>query len=384
MIVAAKKARQKKSSFPLPNLPSQGGREKGAALLSWYDQHRRKLPWRAAPGERPDAYRVWLSEVMLQQTTVQVAAPNYVRFLARWPSVHDLAAASLQDVLGAWAGLGYYARARNLHACAKALVERHAGRFPERVEALAALPGIGPYTAAAIAAIAFDQRTVPIDGNVARVISRLFALEAALPAAKSLRRLAETLLPPHRAGDFAQALMDLGATVCTPKKPACSLCPWSQSCLARARGDQETFPRKPPKAAGRLRRGAAFVALRADGALLLRTTNGLLGGMSEVPTSAWTHEFDEKAARKAAPNLSLPANGKGRIAWRRISGAVSHRFTHFPLELIVYVARVAAQTPAPAGMRWVARSALAREALPSVMRKVLAHADSGKLRLMRS
>jgi A/G-specific adenine glycosylase len=347
------------------------------ALLAWYDRHRRDLPWRAVGGERPEPYRVWLSEIMLQQTTVKAVAPYYARFLARWPNVRSLAHAPLDDVLKIWAGLGYYARARNLHACAKVVAERHVGRFPTTEEELRTLPGIGPYTAAAIAAIAFDRRAVAIDGNVERVLTRLFAIEQQLPAAKPrIKQRAETLLPPHRSGDFAQALMDLGATICTPRNPSCASCPWSGDCTARARGDAETFPRKLPKAEGQLRRGAAFVVTRADGAMLLRTRppKGLLGGMTEVPTSAWTKDFDEKSALKSAPKLSPSAKRTKRIIWHRISGVVTHTFTHFPLELVTYAARVAERTPAPDGMRWVARADVAGEALPSVMRKVLAHA----------
>ena len=206
-----------------------------AELLAWYDRHRRKLPWRALPGETPDPYRVWLSEIMLQQTTVRAVGPYFARFTARWSDVRALAAAPLDDVLKLWAGLGYYARARNLHACAKAVVERHGGCFPQGEAELAALPGIGPYTAAAIAAIAFDAPAAAIDGNVERVMARLFAVEAYFPAAKpDIRRLTDGLVPARRAGDFAQALMDLGATICTPKKPACALCPWMEHCAARA------------------------------------------------------------------------------------------------------------------------------------------------------
>ena len=346
-------------------------------LLAWYDRHRRKLPWRAAAGARSDDYGVWLSEIMLQQTTVKAVAPYYTRFLTRWPNVQSLARAPLNDVLKLWAGLGYYARARNLHACAQAVVARHAGRFPATEQELRALPGIGPYTAAAIVAIAFDRRAVAIDGNVERVMTRLFAIDEQLPAAKpEIKRLAETLLPPNRSGDFAQALMDLGATICTPKNPACALCPWNNACITRARGDAETFPRKAPKAEGQLRRGAAFVVTRSDGAMLLRTRppKGLLGGMTEVPNSAWTKDFDEKTALKFAGNLSLRQKPKGRIVWRRVPGFVRHTFTHFPLELVTYTAQVAARTPAPTGMRWVARDDITSEALPSVMRKVLAHA----------
>jgi A/G-specific adenine glycosylase len=343
-----------------------------AALLAWYDRHRRVLPWRAARGETPDPYRVWLSEIMLQQTTVKAVAPYFARFTARWPHVRALAAAPLEDVLRLWAGLGYYARARNLHACARAVVERHGGRFPTAEAELAALPGIGPYTAAAIAAIAFDARAAPVDGNIERVVARLFAVEHELPGAKAeIRRLTATLIPPERAGDFAQALMDLGASICTPKKPACALCPWMEACAARRRGDPETFPLKARKREGRLRRGAAFVVVRADGFVLVRSREpkGLLGGMTEVPTTDWTHDFDERGALAAAPRL---AHAKPK--WCRVPGVVTHVFTHFPLELVVYVATVGAATRPPAGARWVALAELAGEALPNVMRKVVAHA----------
>jgi len=305
---------------------------------------------------------------MLQQTTVKAVAPYYLRFLERWPSVRKLAAAPLDDVLKAWAGLGYYARARNLHACARAVVGRHGGRFPESEEELRALPGIGAYTAAAIAAIAFGRRAVAIDGNVERVIARLYAIETELPAAKpEIRRRAETLVPARRPGDFAQALMDLGATLCTPKRPACAICPCTNACAARSRGDAETFPRKPPKVAGKLRHGASFVVTRADGQVLVRTrpSRGLLGGMTELPSTAWTPSFDERLVLAQAPL---------RAKWRRLPGVVEHSFTHFPLQQVVYVARVRARSRAPAGMRWVSIAELAGEALPNIMRKVAAHA----------
>jgi A/G-specific adenine glycosylase len=338
-----------------------------ADLLRWYDRHRRVLPWRAKKGERADPYRVWLSEIMLQQTTVKAAAPYYARFLARFPTVAELAAAPLEDVLKLWAGLGYYARARNLHACAKAVVGRHSSMFPGSEEELRALPGIGAYTAAAIAAIAFDQPASPVDGNIERVIARLFAVEEELPAAKPrIRALAESLTPQRRAGDFAQSMMDLGATICTPKKPACALCPWMASCDARERGDQESFPRKAEKKTGALRRGAAFVAVRADGFLLVRTRpeKGLLGGMTEVPTTEWLREFDDTTALGAAPL---------KTRWRRTLGVVTHTFTHFPLELTVYAANAPARTAAPTGMRWIPLADVHGEALPNVMRKVVFH-----------
>ena len=347
------------------------------ALLGWYDRHRRSLPWRAAPGKKADPYRVWLSEIMLQQTSVKAVAPYYARFLDRFPTVERLAAAPLADVLKAWAGLGYYARARNLHACARTVVERHDGDFPPSEALLRALPGVGPYTASAIAAIAFDRHTSPVDGNVERVVARLHAVAQPLPQAKPvIRRLAAALTPQRRAGDFAQAMMDLGATVCTPKRPACSLCPWHGSCLACRRGDPELFPRKTPKAGGRLRRGAAYVAVRADGFVLLRTRpeNGLLGGMSEVPTSPWTPDFDDEASLDAAPRLPSPRGRGEKIRWRHLPGTVTHTFTHFPLALTVYRAAVGSGTPAPDGTRWVAIRELDGEALPNVMRKVLGHA----------
>jgi A/G-specific adenine glycosylase len=368
-----------------------GGRARKAAsgsdpaiLLAWYDRHRRRLPWRAPPGEAPDPYRVWLSEIMLQQTTVKTVAPYYARFLERWPNVKALAASSLGDVLKAWAGLGYYARARNLHACARTVVERHGGYFPDEVAALAALPGVGPYTAAAIAAIAFGKRATPVDGNVERVVARLFAVEAPLPEAKpEIRRLAESLTPDERPGDFAQALMDLGAMICTPLRPSCALCPWNDACAAHRRGSAESFPRKVPKAEGRLRRGAAFWVERADGAVLVRTRplRGLLAGMTEVPTSEWTHDFDPAAALHAAPRL---ANGQAPLAWRKLPGKVAHVFTHFPLELVVYAATVPAGTRAPRGMRFVRGAALKDEAWPTLMRKVIALADDGKKRIASS
>ncbi len=351
-------ARRKKIGGPNP-----------ADLLAWYDRHARVLPWRARRCEATDPYRVWLSEIMLQQTTVKAVAPYYARFLTRWPTVVALAAAELDDVLRAWAGLGYYARARNLHACAQAVVERHGGIFPAQIDALRALPGIGDYTAAAVAAIAFDAAAVPVDGNVERVVTRLFSVEEELPGAKlTIKQMAASLLPPERAGDFAQALMDLGATLCSPKRPACSLCPWTESCAAYARGDQETFPRKARKREGRLRRGAAFVALRADGRALLRQRpkKGLLGGMTEVPGTDWMHDFDLSSAEKSAPRI--------KAKWRKLPGTVRHVFTHFPLELTVFVADVPRATAAPKGARWVKVAELAGEALPSVMRKVLAHA----------
>ncbi|MGE3144159.1 MAG: A/G-specific adenine glycosylase [Pseudorhodoplanes sp.] len=364
MTVTAAPAQQKTRALRPLRRP---GRDPAAALLAWYDRHRRHLPWRAAPGEAADPYRVWLSEIMLQQTGVKTVGPYFERFLARWPNVGALARADLNEVLSGWAGLGYYARARNLHRCAQQVAGEHAGRFPDTEASLRALPGIGAYTAAAIAAIAFGRKATPVDGNVERVVARLFAIAEPLPRSKpAIRARAEQLTPERRAGDFAQAMMDLGSTLCTPRRPACALCPLTDGCAARRAGEPETYPRKAAKAAGRPRRGAAFVAVRADGAILVRTRpeRGLLGGMTEVPTTAWSTDFD----LEARPEMPF------RAAWRRLPGSVSHVFTHFPLQLAVYAARVRRDTRAPRGARWVPQSALDREALPSVMRKVIAHA----------
>ncbi len=311
---------------------------------------------------------------MLQQTTVKAVGPYYAKFLKLWPDISALAAAPLDDVLKAWAGLGYYARARNLHACARAMVERHGGEIPGTETALRDLPGIGPYTAAAIAAIAFDAYASPVDGNIERVIARLYALDVPLPAAKpDIAKLARALTPQQRSGDFAQAMMDLGATICTPKTPACALCPWNQGCTAFARGDAETFPRRAPKREGDLRRGAAFVVQRADGFVLVRTRpeKGLLGGMTEVPTTEWSKDFDGSRAIKGAPRF---ASLRKPLDWQKTLGVVRHVFTHFPLELVVYVSEVPARIAAPKGTRWVKISELNGEALPSLMRKVVAHA----------
>jgi A/G-specific adenine glycosylase len=338
-----------------------------ATLLAWYDVSARVLPWRARGGAKSDPYRVWLSEVMLQQTRVETVLPYYAKFLARWPDVMSLANARQEEVLSAWAGLGYYARARNLHACAKAVVAEFAGRFPEEEAELRRLPGIGVYTSAAVSAIAFGRKATPVDGNIERVMSRLFAVEEKLPAAKkTLARLAAEMTPAHRAGDFAQALMDLGATICTPKRPACAICPWMDACITRARGDQETFPRKTGKAEGKLRKGAAFVVLREDNHILLRTRadKGLLASMTEVPGSEWSAEYNESV--KAAPVAGLK--------WQKTIGVVRHVFTHFPLELTVYFAAAPKRTHPPKDMRFVSLDALESEALPSVMRKVIAHA----------
>ncbi len=301
-----------------------------AALLTWYDAAARLLPWRVGPaararGERADPYGVWLSEIMLQQTTVPHATPYFLTFTRRWPRVSDLAAAPEAEVMAAWAGLGYYARARNLIACARAVTERHGGVFPDTEAGLRALPGIGPYTAAAIAAIAFDRPANVVDGNVERVMSRLFAVETPLPAAKpELTALAAGLVTPDRPGDWAQALMDLGATVCKPKAPLCEACPLARFCQARAAAAPETYPRKTKKADRPRRWGAAFLLLRGDEvALVQRPPRGLLGGMLGLPTTDWG---------PGAPDFS---QAPVAAAWRP-AGRIEHVFTHFHLTLDVY------------------------------------------------
>ena len=350
------------------------------ALLGWYDRDRRILPWRAAPGVAPDSYRVWLSEIMLQQTTVKAVLPRYADFLRRWPDVTALAAAELGEVLAAWAGLGYYARARNLHACAREVVARHGGRFPATEAELRALPGIGDYTAAAIAAIAFGARATPIDGNIERVVARLFAVATPLPAANpEIRSLALALTPDERAGDFAQSLMDLGATLCSPRRPACGLCPVVSGCEAHAQGLAEVLPYRDAKAERPTRRGVAFVALRDDGAVLLRERplKGLLGGMLETPSSPWTERGE--SAKAALSHAPLKAQ------WREVPGLVEHTFTHLHLELSVFFAEVSSEAKLaaaahPERCRWVHVRDLYEAALPSLMRKVLAHALEEKTR----
>ncbi|PKU23766.1 A/G-specific adenine glycosylase [Telmatospirillum siberiense] len=336
-------------------------------ILAWYDRNARVLPWRAPPGRVADPYHVWLSEIMLQQTTVVAVAPYFLTFIKRWPTVKDLAAASLDDILTAWAGLGYYARARNLHKCAQLVAEWRDGVFPDEEEALRGLPGIGDYTAAAIAAIAHGRPAVVMDGNIERVIARMFAVTDPLPAVKpKLKALAAGLTPSSRPGDYAQALMDLGATVCTPRQPACVLCPWLQDCDASHQGIADELPAKLAKPARPTRRGLAFWTLRKDGAVLLRRRpeSGLLGGMMEIPSTPWRAEpWDLAEARDSAPVAA---------EWRPLSGMVTHTFTHFHLELLVVAGR--ARTPELAKGLWCPLDGLGDQALPTVMRKVVRHA----------
>jgi A/G-specific adenine glycosylase len=348
---------------PKPGFENKTGSLAGE-LLAWYDRHRRAMPWRSLPGQLPDPYHVWLSEIMLQQTTVATVRGYFEAFLARWPRVHDLAAAELDQVLTAWAGLGYYARARNLHRCAQVVVERHDGRFPEGEAALLALPGIGPYTAAAIAAIAFDQPATILDGNVERVISRFYQVVTPLPKAKEeLRALAAKLTPQQRPGDYAQAIMDLGATICTPTKPKCALCPWRPHCAAFAAGDAESYPRKLPKAERPVRHGVAYWMVNHKGEIALRRRpeKGLLGGMMEIPSTEWrSASWTDKEALAEAPIDT---------GWQSLPGEVRHVFTHFELRLRVQAIRV--RKAIDPDFVWVAPDSLGDYALPTVMRKII-------------
>jgi A/G-specific adenine glycosylase len=338
------------------------------AVLVWYDRHARDLPWRVSPadranGVRPDPYRVWLSEVMLQQTTVAAVKAYFLRFTSLWPTVADLAAAPLDSVLREWAGLGYYARARNLHACAQAVVADHGGVFPDTSLGLQALPGIGAYTSAAIAAICFDEPVAVLDGNLDRVLARYYALDVPVREAKDELRAALQASVPSRAGDYAQAMMDLGATICAPRAAACMLCPIQPGCMATQQGDPTAYPVKPAKADRPVRRGHAFIMRDAAGDVYLqsRPAKGLLGGMTEVPGSDWTSDLGTAAYPLEA-------------AWSH-RGQVVHVFTHFRLELEVWSAEVA-----PDGLDggwWAAPQALKGEALPTLFRKVLAAAGLG-------
>jgi A/G-specific adenine glycosylase len=376
-----------------------------ALLLAWYDRHRRGLPWRAPKGQVQDPYRVWLSEIMLQQTTVQAVGPYFAKFLKKWPTVKALAKAEQDDVLAAWAGLGYYARARNLHKAAKVVADT-GGVFPTTYDGLRELPGVGDYTAGAIAAIAYDLPYAAMDANAERVIARYAGVEEPLPKSKPAMRAAlQALVPQKRAGDFAQALMDLGSAVCTPKRPACLSCPWMEGCKARKLGIQEQLPARGEKAARPLKRGAAFVARDASGAVLLvkRPEKGLLGGMLQPPLGPWTEGFPSKTeALKQAPF---------KADWKKRVGVVRHGFTHFELEIEVYVTEVEARpsfsspvyggsavedgeggtsrkgplrraahasSPVNGGGKmgdvfWIEERKLSDVALPTVMRKIVAH-----------
>lgn len=354
-----------------PDLEPIHPRDQSGELLKWYDRHHRHLPWRVPPaaianGVQPDPYRVWLSEIMLQQTTVGAVKSYFDAFTTLWPRVEDLAAADIDDVMRGWAGLGYYSRARNLKKCADTVAEELGGKFPDTEEGLKALPGIGDYTSAAIAAIAFNRPAAVVDGNVDRVITRLHAMETPLPAAKpAIKALVKTMVPQDRPGDFAQAMMDLGASICSPKRPKCIACPLNENCAALMEGDPEIYPVKTPRSQRPSRQGAAFIAVNHAGAVLLRKrpASGLLAGMSEPPTSKWNSRQDGETGTRAAP---FDAD------WRP-AGAITHVFTHFELTLTVWLADRLA-IAAPEGWWWSPPHALRNEALPTVMKKAIAAA----------
>jgi len=343
----------------------------GRALLHWYDHHARKMPWRTGPverkaGVRPDPYRVWLSEVMLQQTTVATVRDRFDRFVTRWPTIEALASANDAEVMGEWAGLGYYARARNLLKCSRTIVLNHGGRFPDTRVELLKLPGIGTYTAAAIAAIAFDRSEAVVDGNVERIMARLYAVENPLPEAKvELARLAAAMTPMHRPGDHAQAAMDLGATICTPRNPTCGLCPWHDPCKARRAGIAAELPRTRPKVSKPIRSGIVYLAQRSDGAWLLerRPPKGLLGGMLGWPGSGW--DGDERTVPPVCAE------------WRDIPGEVRHTFTHFHLRLSVKATTVG-RSARPARGKFIPRGRFRPSDLPTAMRKAFDLANANR------
>ena len=339
-------------------------------LLAWYDRHARALPWRVGPqdgknGVVPDPYHVWLSEVMLQQTTVATVGPYFKKFVHKWPRVEQLATSDTEEVMKAWAGLGYYSRARNLKACAEMVTEQHGGRFPETAAELLKLPGIGPYTAAAIAAIAFGQAEPVVDGNIERVSTRYTANATPLPAVKDdCQDFMAEVTPADRPSDFVQAMMDLGATICTPRNPACALCPINDGCKARATNSALDYPVKAPKKTKPTRVGAAFVLQRGDGAIWLtkRPNSGLLGGMSVVPTTDWTSRRDGETSVSAAPVAE---------DWKEC-GMVRNTFTHFHLELTIWHASSRASKIAVPGKGWwSAADQISTEALPTVMKKAI-------------
>lgn len=332
-------------------------------LLAWYDVHAREMPWRVRPvdskaGIRPDPYFIWMSEVMLQQTTVAAVKEYFRKFTTLWPTVRDLAAAEDADVMAAWAGLGYYARARNLLKCARVIVDEHAGEFPNTYDALLTLPGVGPYTAAAVAAIAFNQQATVLDGNVERVMARMYDVHDPLPGVKpKLMDLAIAHTPADRPGDYAQAVMDLGATICTPRNPACGICQWRQPCKARAAGTAPELPKKTPKKKTPIRLGYAYVARRKDGAWLLETRpdSGLLGGMLAFPCSDWSDD--------PRPDPPIAA------AWMDTEQEARHTFTHFHLRLKIMSASVDLGARPDRG-HFVAHEDFSPAALPTAMRKV--------------
>ena len=341
-----------------------------AKLLVWYDKNRRVLPWRALRGVKPDPYQVWLSEIMLQQTTVAAVGPYFRKFVTRWPTVQALAKTKLDDVMRLWAGLGYYRRARALHETAQIICREFGGAFPATECELRALPGCGPYTAAAIAAIAFDQRANVVDGNIERIMARFFAVKTPMPTARpKLRILAGTLLPEAHYGDYAQALMDLGAMICTPRNPKCGLCPWAAVCVGREKGIMETLPRRQRKKAKPVRRAIAFYLTNKQGAVLLRKrpAKGLLAGMMEIPASEWRVGPMPKLS-------SVRGQAPAKARWKLLPGTIRHTFSHFNLELRAAVAT----SSSPCAGRWVKPGRMKHEALPSVMSKIIVHAQKAE------
>ncbi len=339
-------------------------------LLNWYDHQGRTLPWRhVSKTGFPDAYHVWLSEMMLQQTTVVTVIPYFQKFLARWPTLTDLANAELEDILAYWAGLGYYARARNLHKCAQKVKEDYNAILPDTAAELIKLPGIGPYSSAAIAAIAYGEAATIVDGNVERVISRLYHITTPLPDSKAeILKYAETLTPKQRAGDYAQAIMDLGATLCTPRKPECILCPWRDACQGRIATNPETLPAKRPRQQKPTRNAIAFWTIKTDGHVLIRRRppTGLLGGMLEIPTTDWQENitWELENARSFAPVANLQ--------WDLLPGHMRHTFTHFHLDVQVAIGHVKKFTPVSQG-QWVDPVTLPDLGLPTLMRKIHKH-----------
>ena len=352
-------------------MPSFSAHQLTEKLLEWFAAQRRTLAWRDAPCGARDAYRVWLAEIMLQQTTVTAVTPYYLKFLRQWPDVKALAGAADDDVMRAWAGLGYYARARNMVKCARFVAFERQGVFPSGEDDLLTLPGIGPYTAAAIAAIAFNRDAAPVDGNVIRTLSRLYAIDAEMPKHKDqVVTRAQVMLPKGRSGDFAEALMDLGSTVCRPKNPDCPACPWQAACQAHAAGREVEYPKKAAKKARPTRRGWAFWVERPDGHVLLerRAPKGLLGGMVGLPTTDWGDGAGE--ARDAVNQFYTPHS------WDAVPGLVTHTFTHFHLELGVIRVRLS-ESFAPEGL-WTRPGDVDEQALPSLMKKVVLHARNGR------
>lgn len=350
------------TSFSAPDLSEK--------LLTWFKATRRDLAWRDAPCGQRDAYRVWLAEIMLQQTTVTAVTPYYLKFLGQWPDVKALAAAADDDVMRAWAGLGYYARARNLLKCARFVADECQGVFPRDQQDLLGLPGVGPYTAAAVAAIAFNGPAAPVDGNVIRTLTRLYAIAAEMPKHKAqVAERAEAMLPAGQSGDFAEALMDLGSRVCKPKNPDCPVCPWGAECRALAEGNTTAYPKKAPKKPMPTRRGWAFWVERPDGHVLLerRAPKGLLGGMMGLPTTDWGDGAGEAqdAATRYEPH-----------SWDAVPGLVTHTFTHFHLELGVI--RVRLGKGSELGGLWTKPCDVDAQALPSLMKKVVHHAREGR------